>query len=298
MDSGGSKTKLRLYDCSGGLIKEHTVQGFGLAEDSEAALSEAVAVLADFSVGYKIRTVICNLGGKNKRQIKATLGAAFPNAEICVFRESEGVVGLELCKKYAAEVTLMAGTGAIAIARSGEKAVICGGWGVNISDNGSGYQLGLDAVRLALEEIDGAGELSLLTKTLTGLSEPPKPMAAEEYCEFRDSVRRKLAPFDRAHIASFSKTVYACAKRGDERAIELYQKVGLELAKLVLAAARKAGRGLSSAVVNGGMVNAKEFWQESFEEKLKNEHKAVKIHYLTDGIDEVMCDMAKSIKSN
>ena len=32
MDSGGSKTKLRLYSFGGELIKESSAQGFGLAE--------------------------------------------------------------------------------------------------------------------------------------------------------------------------------------------------------------------------------------------------------------------------
>ena len=227
--------------------------------------------------------------------MKATLISAFPNAEICVFRESEGVVGLELCKKYSSEVTLMAGTGAIAIASSGEKAVICGGWGANISDSGSGYQLGLDAIRLALEEIDGTEPLSLLTRYITGVNEPPRAMYPAEYCEFRDSVRRKLAPFDRANIASFSKAVCHCASRGDERSIELYRKVGLDLAALVLATAKKTGEGLRSVVVNGGMVNAKEFWMESFEKRLESVYGTVKIHYLKDGIDEVMCDIAKNM---
>ena len=228
-------------------------------------------------------------------QMKATLSSAFPDAKVCVFRESEGAVGLALCKKYSAEVTLMAGTGAIAIAKAGEKTVISGGWGANISDRGSGYQLGLDAMRLALEELDGTKELSLLTKRITGISEPPCAMDASEYCDFRDSVRCRLAPLDRAHIASFSKVVFDCAKLGDRRATELYQRVGSDLAELVLTAANKAGYGLSAVVINGGMVHAKEFWQESFKARLETEYKNTKLHYLTDGIDEVMCDMAKNM---
>jgi len=293
VDSGGSKTKLALYAVGGAFIKGGSSRGFGLAEDSDLILEDTRCALSEFCEGYEISHAVCNLGGKNKNQIRETIKSAFPGAEVRVLRESEGTVGLELCKMYSAEVTLMVGTGAIAIARAGERAVISGGWGANISDRGSGYQLGLDAVRLALSELDGTGELSLLTKALTGISEPPEPMAAEAFCDFRDRVRLSLAPFDRAHIASFARTVYDCARLGDPKSLELYETVGTDLAELVIAAAKKAGGGLSSAVVNGGMVNGKEFWADSFEKRLKNEYTAIKIHYLTDGIDEAMCHIAE-----
>lgn len=293
MDSGGSKTMLALYDENGTFIKKGRSCGFGLAGDNGCVFEEARQVLSDFCSGYEISQVICNLGGKNKKQIEKTLESAFPNANTKVFRESEGTVGLELCRMYSAEVTLMAGTGAIAIAPVGDKSVISGGWGANISDKGSGYQLGLDAVRLALEELDGTDGLSLLTKSLTGIKEVPKAMDAKEYCDFRDSVRSSLFPFDRTHIASFSLIVYDCARLGDKRSIELYKKAGLDLADLVITCSRKAQTELSCVVVNGGMVNGKEFWMRSFEEKLINKYGAVKIYYLTNGIDEAMCCMAE-----
>ena len=295
MDSGGSKTVLALYKCNGTFIKENKAQGFGIAEDRDCIFEEMLQILSDFCAGYEVSYVICNLGGKNKMQIEKTVKSVFPNANTRVFRESEGTIGLELCKMYSADVTLMAGTGAIAIAPVGDKAVISGGWGANISDKGSGYQLGLDAVRLALEELDGTGELSLLTRSLTGISEPPGPMDAKEYCEFRDSVRGMLAPFDRAHIASYSRIVYESAKLGDKKSLELYEKVGSDLAKLVIAASQKAQTKLSCVVVNGGMVNGKEFWMNSFEERLKSEYGAIKVHYLTNGIDKAMYHMAEKM---
>ena len=293
MDSGGSKTKLALYSIAGDLICERTAAGFGTAEDSETVLPEALAALSDFCEGYRVSPVICNLGGKNKKQMAITLKAAFPDAQINVFRESEGTIGLALCEKYSSDVTLMAGTGSIAIAKIGEKAVVCGGWGANISDKGSGYQLGLDAIRLALEELDGTEKLSLLTKALTGISDAPGIMTAEEYCAFRDSVRKTLAPFDRAHIASYSKKVYECALQGDEKATSLYERTGLDLADIVIAAAKKGAIGLRGVVVNGGMVNAKELWQKSFEKKLFDIYGKINVRYLTSGIDDAMCDMAK-----
>ena len=52
---------------------------------------------------------------------------------------------------------------------------------------------------------------------------------------------------------------------------------------------------LNGTVVNGGMVNAKEFWSASFEEGLRSEYPSVTVHYITNGIDEATCRMAKAM---
>ena len=62
-----------------------------------------------------------------------------------------------------------------------------------------------------------------------------------------------------------------------------------------IAAAKKAGGVLNGTVVNGGMVNAKEFWSASFEEGLRSEYPSVTVHYITNGIDEATCRMAKAM---
>ena len=208
------------------------------------------------------------------------------------------MVGLVLCEMYSAQIVLMAGTGSIAIATAEDKVVISGGWGPNISDAGSGYQLGLDAIRIALNELDGLEPLSLLTKALTGAEESPKSMSTKEYCEYRDKVRQRLSPLDRAHIASFAKTVYECACAGDPMALSLLKKAGEDLASVVLSAAQKSQQSISRIVVTGGMVNSKFFWQKAFEEKIKEKYSINEVIYIADGIDTAMRQMAKYIKED
>lgn len=292
IDSGGSKTKLSLYGLDGKLIKENTTKGFGLAQDGDEELIELSQSLLEFCFGREVLAVVCNLGGKNKNQVLKSIKTAQPTAKVKLFRESEGVVGRELCKKFNAEVCLMSGTGSIAIAPVGENVAIIGGWGANISDKGSGYELGLDAIKLALEEIDGTSQLSLLTKTLIGVDVPPSLMTADKYCEFRDQVRKKLFPLERSHIASFAKTVYLCAKQGDEKAKSLYKKVGVDLSKNVILAIQKTGKKLNGVVVTGGMVYAKEFWQKEFLEELNKKFQDVKVYYLANGIEVATHDLA------
>lgn len=294
IDSGGSKTKLSLFTTDQTKLKETAIKGYGLAIDSDVVIDSFCTDLVSFCDGFDVKLVVCNLGGKNKNQFFNTIKKAFPNAKIELFRESEGVVALTLCKKYCSEVTLMVGTGSIAVAPNGENTVILGGWGANVSDKGSGYQLGLDAIKLALEEIDGVKKCSLLTKTLTGVEFPPKDLSAVKYCEFRDRVRQKLLPFDRQNIASFAKTVSLCAKNGDKKSLSILKKVGKDLADIVIATARKVG-GVTNLVVTGGMVNSKEFWQEQFERRIKAKYNLKKVYYISDGVDVATKEIAKNI---
>ena len=293
VDSGGSKTKIALYSMEGNLIKTTTTQGFGKALDSQEKIVELFEVLKEFCNDYSISTVICNLGGKNKREFELTLQSAFPNSKIQLFRESEGKIGMVLCEKYGAQVTLMAGTGSIAIAPVENQMVICGGWGANISDQGSGYQVGLDAIRLALEQLDQEQPLSLLTKKITGVEQPFLPTDAEKYCSLRDTVRQNIFPLDRAHIASFAKVVCECAFLGDKSALNVYEKAGKDLANIVLSAGAKTKKRLERVVVTGGMVNAKQFWSTAFEKNIKEKYKVQEVIYIADGIDVAMCEMAR-----
>lgn len=294
IDSGGSKTKFTLWDNSKNKILEKTTVGFGVANDSDNINSILLNELADFCDCYSIEKVICNLGGKNKTQITKTIEKAFPGASIKVFRESEGLIGITLCEKMNAQVALLAGTGSIAIAPYGEYTIICGGWGANIGDKGSGYDLGLQAVLSSLKQIDGIEPLSGLAKEITGLEHPPKLLSAMEYCDLRDKVRSRIAPFDRAHIAKYAKMVTEFAKQGDSLALQLLKPVGLELAELVISAANKIDTPLKRVVVTGGLVHAKEFWQETFEGRLRENCDLEQVVYLIDGIDDAMYLLAKN----
>lgn len=294
IDSGGSKTKLGLFSPTNDFQRETVIRGFGTATDSTEILTELQTELRQFCDECFVQSVVCNLGGRNKEQLRLTLQDLFPCATVQVFRESEGVMGLELCNLYAADITLLVGTGSIAIAPVGDAVVVSGGWGANISDSGSGYAVGLDVVKTVLKEIDGTAPLSPLTKRLTGLNEPPTTLSASAYCALRDMVRERLGPFDRAHIASFAKVAYDSAQNGDETAISIFKKAGAELADTVLTAAKKVGIPLQTLVVSGGMTQSKAFWQTEFEQAILEQHPLNTVWYLHDGIADALQQLAKS----
>lgn len=288
IDSGGSKTKLLIWDNNKNKILEKKTVGFATAEDTNKIDTALFCEITDFCKYYIIEKVICNLGGKNKNQITKTIKEALPGVDVKVFRESEGLIGITLCKKMDAQVALLAGTGSIAIASYKKYAVICGGWGANIGDKGSGYDLGLQAILTSLKQLDNCEPLSDLAKEITGLSHPPILMSVEEYCNLRDEVRSRIGPFDRAHVAKYAKIVTEFARLGDSHALSLFKELGYNLADLVLCAVNKTKEPLKRVVITGGLVFAKEFWQEAFENQLRQKYDFEQVVYLTDGVDDAM----------
>ena len=174
-------------------------------------------ILDTISRKYIVSSIAVNLGGRNKNQISAIFKKYFPLAALEVYRESEGAASLAFGRLYGAEIVILAGTGTIAIASDQKgKFVVSGGWGCNISDGGSGYDIGLEAIRKSLKELDGTEKLSPFVKEITRCDNPfPALGEVNGFCNLRDEVRSRLSVENRKGIASLAKTVAACCEKGD-----------------------------------------------------------------------------------
>lgn len=295
-DTGGSKTILEILDEENNVVKKFIDKGFGLASDGLEEILELNNLLSLIENPNEIKYIVINLGGKNKEQIKNHFQKVFVNAKINIFRESEGNVSKALAKMFNSEVVVLAGTGAISCGFSGdEKAVVCGGWGMNISDQGSGYYIGMEAIKQSLLELDGSKQLSLLTKTLTGQNEPLSCVTdINIIAEVRDSVRKKLYPLSRENIAKHAKTTLECAQKGDKVSIDILGLAGAELGKLAVRTAEKLSlKKLNGVVFTGGIINSKKFIEKSLEKEIYKVYGQVKITYLTDGVIEGIRYIAK-----
>lgn len=293
-DLGGTLSRLAVCSCEGTMLEQIHITGFGLAEDDKSQplpeLSETIEAICQ---KWNIRAAAVNLGGKNKGQIERIFRTHIP--VVSVFRESEGKAAFAIGES--ADIVLMAGTGTIVAARAGSKKVICGGWGANISDEGSGYEIGLKAVKTSLRELDGTAPLSLLTKEITGMN---KPFSAVENCgdltRLRDNVRARLFPLERSHIASYCMKAGECSAEGDTVAQSLFIEAGKELAEVVIRTYRKIDlQKPADIIVSGGLVKAKKFWQGAFEGSLKEEISVSSIRYEPDGLMKAVIKIAEKL---
>jgi glucosamine kinase len=108
----------------------------------------------------------------------------------------------------------------------------CGGWGHLLGDEGSGYWIGLAAIRAALAHRDGRGA--------------PTAVTARVLSYFRVSaVEDVMIPvyrrFDKAHIAGFAEQAAECAQDGDQVALGLFGQAAADLAAQVTVVYRRLG---------------------------------------------------------
>ncbi|MBQ2707915.1 MAG: hypothetical protein IJF67_06580 [Clostridia bacterium] len=294
-DIGGSKTLLRVYGPDGGILWERAGIGFGLAVESDAdipALGELLAPVREMHIG----AAAVNLGGRNKGQIAAIFRRMLPEARLSVFRESEGTAALALGASLGARIVLLAGTGSIAVADDDGRVIIAGGWGANIGDDGSGYAVGLAAIRHSLRALDCAGELSGLAKRLMGLSAVPQSMDAADYCALRDTVRGRLGPFERREIASKARIVGELAAEGEPVSLAILADAGRDLGALVGEAGKRlAADAPLSVAVTGGLIHIRAYWQDAFEAAVRARMDAGEFFYVPDGVISGTYEIAKRL---
>jgi N-acetylglucosamine kinase-like BadF-type ATPase len=132
----------------------------------------------------------------------------------------------------AAGVVALAGTGSsvLSIAAAGTMTK-AGGWGPLYGDQGSAYQLGRLGLVAAAEAYDGSGPATVLVERLT---------RAVGVSRFPDTVARLYADLSgQLHVAALAPIVDACAEAGDEVAAVICRQAGNDLARVVLAVARR-----------------------------------------------------------
>jgi len=167
-DGGGTKTECVAIDLSGHL----TARGRGPASNPtrigfDAAATgvkqAADATLATVKKPIQVLAVCAGLAGTAQREnhdrMQQLLEQKFPGIPVHVFTDLD--LALEAMPDGPA-IALVAGTGSAAVGRdSSGRQLREGGFGPNGSDEGSAFDVGRSAVRVAREGVgDGAAELS------------------------------------------------------------------------------------------------------------------------------------------
>lgn len=297
-DIGGSKTLISVFDANDNKLETLLCKGAGLPFDSGniEEFPELSSLLEEVSAKYNVSSVSVNLGGRNKGQIKSIFKKYFSNAVLSIHREIEGTASLKLGEKFNSELVILAGTGVVATATDKKgKFVVAGGWGCNISDAGSGYYIGLEAIKHSLKELDGIGELSLLTKGITGFERPFSAMdKVTDFSVVRDNLMKKIAPLDRRKVAAYTRIVAECCETGDDASKKILQQAGNEIAKLAVDTVLKLDtKDIDGITVTGGLVNIRQFWQTAFEEYVSRYIRVKEFHYVKDGVMLGIYEIAK-----
>ena len=117
-------------------------------------------------------------------------------------------------------ILLISGTGSIALARGGDGSrVRVGGWGAHLGDQGSGYRIGMAALRALARGEDGRGAPTMLRDRVLEALEVPSPTDLIKW----------TATARKADVAALVPLICEVAEAGDQVATTVIEKAVDEL---------------------------------------------------------------------
>lgn len=239
IDAGGTKTRALLADESGRVVGRGKGGGANLKTHGELEVEKVlhrVIEEAEAEAGAKPDAVALGIAGADRpedhnvlRSILRRMGfrqrvLVTNDARIAFVAGSPSRVGL----------ALICGTGSIAWGQNaGGEIARAGGWGWHVGDEGSGFWIGVRAVRAALRASDGRGPSTALIGPL---------LEHFEIIGVEDFVRVMYGgDFPRHRIALFAPRVAEAAAQGDLSAREILEAAAAELAGAAGSVIRRLG---------------------------------------------------------
>lgn len=245
IDGGGTKTEFVVVSDEGEVLLAFTKKGCNpndiTYDKTIALLKEGIreARLAFPSIGY----VFCGISGiavgDYRTRTLADLKMEFPSILFGVESDSSCLFMMD----EQAEIAMISGTGSAVFIRNAQGVQRIGGWGYLFDTAGSAYDIGRDAVTMALTEEDEKKECSLVRNLL---------MKALGVDGMRDALAL-LYREGKPRIASLSTTVFEACRLGDATAYQIIDKTASRLATLLNVATETYGA-KPYAIASGGVI--------------------------------------------
>ncbi|MBB4638252.1 BadF/BadG/BcrA/BcrD ATPase family protein [Longimicrobium terrae] len=162
---------------------------------------------------------------------------------------TDGEIALEGAFAGGPGILLIAGTGSVAYGRAADgRMERCGGWGMIVGDEGSGFALGRDGLKAALRSVDGR--------------EPPTVLLDGILRALGVDNPREVPPWAgrvaKSEIAALARVVLDAAEQGDGVARGVVQSAAVELSRHVTALADRLAPwpGEVPVVFHGGVLRS------------------------------------------
>lgn len=274
IDGGGTKTRCVVGDeksvLGTGTSTSCKVQRVGeaCAHDALAAAIHEACVQAGVSPSQITRTC-AGVTGAGRPEIANTMQrllASIVSGEVEVIGDVE--IAFEDAFGSGPGVLVIAGTGSIVFGRNAQgETARAGGWGHAISDEGSGYWIGREAVRAALWERDAQNDSALL-EALT------KAFGARDFDDFIVRVNADPQP----DYASVFPVVQELADSGDSTSISVLEIAGVKLAYLAGNVIQKLfSHSAVEGTTHGGIFDSSSKVSESFSREMRSLHPQAKL---------------------
>lgn len=237
IDGGGTKTVGVIADETGKVVAVETVGPTNInsvgEEEAKVQLKQLLIKLQKHTE-QKITQVFAGLSGVHDKKREFMLTnyiESLIDSGIQVKVDNDAIIALYSGTLGQPGIVQISGTGSITYGvNEKNKRARVGGWGYLISDEGSGYALGREALSASFRAMDGLAPSTLLTEYIL------KKANTETLSDLIPMIYQKRA---REFIASLSQVVTKAAEQGDQVASHIIKEQSLEMGKSIHALYRK-----------------------------------------------------------
>lgn len=290
VDGGGTKTLARITDTNGKTVVE-SLSGSGNYKSvgKAAAINNIEKVVIDSAkkIGlpnrFTFEQACFGLSGldspKDEKIYRQLIGDSrikdFLNRDIVICNDSK--IGLLAGSDEKNAIMIICGTGSncYGINEEGKEAK-ANGWDYILGDEGSGFSIGLKALKAVMRCYDGRSCTTLLKKVIL------EELDLKDISELIEWTYQE--PFGVDRFAALAKTVCRTAALGDAQSLRILEEEAEEATLTVSTVVKKLGleEKKFDLVLVGSVFRCKKFFRDNFEKKLKSRFKNINFKPLTE----------------
>jgi len=277
IDGGGTKTRGIIY--SNDEIQAELVAGttrigaVGVGESCERTLTVISELCNKINIETReVDAIVVGLAGvwlEEEKKRSQNLIKTLARSQNTIINDIMVTSDAEIAIKgaFAGEDGIMTivGTGSIALGKFKNKFYRCGGWGIELDDEGSGAWIGREGLTAVVRSLDGRGIPTQLAKEIESLyptinlQEPRTIVKA--YSE-RAFEYQNLSPY-----------VMKCAENGDEVCMRIIQESAVHLAELPNAIIKNVDKFPVNVALMGGIIDADTLLKKLLEKEIQENQK-------------------------
>ena len=280
VDGGGTKTVGELADTNGTAVATHAV---GPTNPNVVGTEESARTLCDLIHHLcaqascrpgNLRGIVLGLAGGGGEKIqqeireKVTHGLheeGIPDPPIQVVTDVR--IALEGAFGGEPGIAVVAGTGSSIMYKTAAGDVeLIGGWGRILGDEGSGYFIGLEALKALTRDYDGMGGAEVLREVLGAR------FGLDSRFRIIEAIYRQQFP-----IPSLAPLVLELAARSDIVSCGILDRAAALLANQVASALSRMGEGPIGIVLSGGLLEHETPFKDVFIAEITNRFPQVRI---------------------
>ena len=287
VDGGATKTSLSLRTTTGDILFEKISTGSNYQAIGEDRVCEVLTDLLQAAAPYcedPIDVAVIAIAGidtpKDQTVVTAIVEKSIVNAGLQIRQlviENDVEATLLGATEGQPGALLIAGTGAIAYAFNGTSIVRCGGWGHRAGDEGSGYWIGQQMLKVIFRHADGRSEQPTQLTALV--------LQRLGFASVDELLNWLYAPnYTNAQVAGLGSLLAEAVAAQDIVACHIAQNAAEELALLAKTILQKIDytSGPYTFYLNGGVLEYNDCITDAFYQKMRNHYPDIDWRMCTD----------------